>query len=287
MYTLTADAGSNGVKDLLLSLSLKTQPTAARGSGVFVLAPEISSRPLFLTVGHVVRDGAMNLPRPDGFVGGPVYVDHPPFLVYLGKQSLDENGKPDGNPSALFSENLKVSADLNLLLLGRTKETDFDEGSVSPRTDFAVLAPDITSPAAAPDAIAEIGDFRPNETALVLGFPGRSQQIRDMYLAQGPILSDKQAAAAVKANFFASGPNSYDPASELLVKTHCAPGMSGGPAFNSRGEVIGLIESAPENRQPYVRVVRADYILKKLREGLALLSEAEREKLAKQLGIRK
>lgn len=106
-----------------------------------------------------------------------------------------------------------------------------------------------------------------NDKVVLAGFAGGAKSIT---IFNGIVLSEKEAEAVISQNVAQSNviPD-YNPDVEFLVKGHSEKGMSGGPVFNLSGQLLGVIVRVGQlnETENYVRVVKLDYVLKKLQQA--------------------
>lgn len=122
------------------------------------------------------------------------------------------------------------------------------------------------------------------ENAIVIGYPQNVKSYPNGAVALGKILSDAEAEAKI-TQLHAAGDSEgdipYNSSVEFFVEAHALPGMSGGGAFNSEGQLLGIIVRASDtkNAPRIIRAVRISYIKSKMMEFYNSLSQTDKDKL--------
>jgi hypothetical protein len=99
------------------------------------------------------------------------------------------------------------------------------------------------------------------------------------------VLSDTEAEAAIDelhAVGDTEGNIPYNPSVEFFVEATAIAGMSGGGAFNSEGQLLGIIVRASdtENAVRIIRFIRITYIKSKVNDFYSGLSQTDKDKLS-------
>lgn len=122
------------------------------------------------------------------------------------------------------------------------------------------------------------------EKLIVVGYPQDKIKYPNGAVANGKILTDAEAADAIRQLKAAGDPEGdvpYNPNAEFWVDAKAIAGMSGGGAFNAAAQLVGVMVRASdkENAPKIIRVVKLSYIRDKLVEFYHGLPEAEKNKV--------
>lgn len=124
----------------------------------------------------------------------------------------------------------------------------------------------------------------PGEKALLVGYPQDLVKYPNGAALYAKILTDqeaKQKIVELKAAGDSEGDIPYDADAEFFIEGKALAGMSGGGAFNNQGQCLGIMVRASDKTgaPSIVRVVKTDYIRKKLVNFYQTLPHAEKDKL--------
>ncbi|SKD09472.1 hypothetical protein SAMN05660461_5361 [Chitinophaga ginsengisegetis] len=122
------------------------------------------------------------------------------------------------------------------------------------------------------------------EKAIAVGYPQDNGNYPNGAVAYGKILSDTEAADIIqklKAAGDAEGEVPYNPAVEFFVEAQGIAGMSGGGAFNSEGQLLGIMVRASDKEKApkIIRVVKVVYIKSRMVEFYNGLPETSKSKV--------
>ncbi|MCF6297330.1 MAG: serine protease [Flavobacteriaceae bacterium] len=122
------------------------------------------------------------------------------------------------------------------------------------------------------------------ENAILVGYPQDEENYPNGVVVTGKILSDLEAETIIdelKAAGDSEGDIPYNSLVEFFIEAQGLAGMSGGGAFNSDGELLGIMVRASdtENAPRVIRVVKITHIKSKLNEFYNDLSQADKEKI--------
>ncbi len=122
------------------------------------------------------------------------------------------------------------------------------------------------------------------EKALMVGYPQDRVNYPNGAVAYGKILSNREAESILtqlKTSGDAEGDIAYNPNVEFLVEARGIPGMSGSGAFNSEGQLLGIMVrgSNTENAPKIIRIVKIQYIKSKITEFYNSLPQPDKDKL--------
>ena len=225
---------------------------------------------------------------------------------------------PDGSEARDFVYTDERAAPVTQLNL----KSDLDSG-LSPRVDKkfsarALFIPahadtDLTFPRASHDfavgiadglkesaSIVKIGSPQAQAKVIYAGYPQVGNPNLNLVAGEGEILSDAEATRLVAADLEGVPKKLqnrvYRPEDEFVIRGVAIPGMSGGPVFGLKGELIGVLDSTivppgisfqeeagvkkvvsteALRNQSYARVIRADRIFSRLATAIEKLSEKE------------
>lgn len=122
------------------------------------------------------------------------------------------------------------------------------------------------------------------DNTILVGYPQDVENYPNGAVATGKILSSLEAAIIIdelKAAGDSEGDIPYNPLVEFLIKAQGLAGMSGGGAFNSDGQLLGIMVRASntENAPKIIRIVRITHIKSKLNEFYNGLSQMDKGKI--------
>jgi hypothetical protein len=122
------------------------------------------------------------------------------------------------------------------------------------------------------------------EIAMLVGYPQDVKNYPNGAVATGKILSDEKAKAIIdelKAAGDSEGDIPYNSSVEFFVQAQGLAGMSGGGAFNSSGQLLGIMVRASDKEKApkIIRIVRITHIKSKLSDFYNGLSQTEKNKL--------
>ncbi|MFX1706686.1 trypsin-like peptidase domain-containing protein [Chitinophaga sp. CC14] len=122
------------------------------------------------------------------------------------------------------------------------------------------------------------------EKAIAVGYPQDNGNYPNGAVAYGKILSDTEAADIIqklKAAGDAEGEVPYNPDVEFFVEAQGIAGMSGGGAFNSEGQLLGIMVRASDKEKApkIIRVVKVVYIKSRMVEFYNGLPETSKSKV--------
>jgi hypothetical protein len=120
------------------------------------------------------------------------------------------------------------------------------------------------------------------ENSILVGYPQDVENYPNGAVASGKILSDNEAEAIIDKLRAAGDPEGdipYNSLVEFFVEAQGLVGMSGGGAFNSDGQLLGVMVRASdtENAPKVIRVVKITYIKSKLTAFYNGLSQGDKE----------
>jgi hypothetical protein len=114
---------------------------------------------------------------------------------------------------------------------------------------------------------------------LAIGFPREAGG--DMVFSAARVLGDDEAVAWLARADPEEAAIPYKPEVEMILAVRSVAGMSGGGVFDRQGRYLGVMVRASTRGPDYVtRVVRARHIARRLREALATVEAAERDRIA-------
>lgn len=121
------------------------------------------------------------------------------------------------------------------------------------------------------------------EKAILVGYPRDASSYPNGAVVYGTILTDAEAQAAVNALKQAGdseGNIPYEPEVEFFVAGSAIQGMSGGGAFNSSGQCLGIMVRASDTQgAPRItRVIKTTYIRQKLVNYYNTLPQSDQDK---------
>ena len=121
----------------------------------------------------------------------------------------------------------------------------------------------------------------PGEIVIGMGFPADTKNFPKGAVAIGKVLSIAEAEVCLgqlKEAGDSEGEIPYRPEAEFFLDSQGLPGMSGGGVFNFQGQLLGImVRASNQNKAPkIIRVVKVEYILKKLQQFLSTLGEEEK-----------
>ncbi len=121
------------------------------------------------------------------------------------------------------------------------------------------------------DATATI---RPGDPYLAIGTWGSD----DLYYSVGRAATTAEARTILETS---DEPVPFDDGVEVLLQAESMPGMSGGGIFDGRGRYAGVLVRGGEtaDREPYIRGIKATFIVKALEAAKADLSATQRAAL--------
>ncbi|MEI3800328.1 MULTISPECIES: hypothetical protein [unclassified Chitinophaga] len=122
------------------------------------------------------------------------------------------------------------------------------------------------------------------EKAIAVGYPQDNSNYPNGAVAYGKILSDTEAADIIqklKAAGDTEGDVPYNPDVEFFVEAQGIAGMSGGGAFNSEGQLLGIMVRASDKEKApkIIRVVKVVYIKSRMVEFYNGLPETSKSKV--------
>jgi hypothetical protein len=122
------------------------------------------------------------------------------------------------------------------------------------------------------------------ENAMLVGYPQDKENYPNGAVAIGKILSDLEAETIInelKVAGDSEGDIPYNSLVEFFAEATGLAGMSGGGAFNSDGQLLGIMVrgSDAENAPRVIRVVKITHIKSKLTEFYNGLSQTNKEKI--------
>lgn len=120
------------------------------------------------------------------------------------------------------------------------------------------------------------------ENSMLVGYPQDEENYPNGAVASGKILSDNEAEAIIdklQAAGDSEGDIPYNSLVEFFVEAQGLAGMSGGGAFNSDGQLLGIMVRASdtENAPKVIRVVKITHIKSKLTEFYNGLSQSDKK----------
>ena len=123
------------------------------------------------------------------------------------------------------------------------------------------------------------------ENVMLVGYPQDEENFPNGAVVTGKALSDTEAEAAIdelQAAGDAEGNIPYNASVEFFIEATAIAGMSGGGAFNSDGQLLGIMVRASdtENAVRIIRVVRITYIKSKMNDFYNGLSQTDKDKLS-------
>tara|TARA_B100000809_G_scaffold99764_1_gene98308 strand:- start:126 stop:1154 length:1029 start_codon:yes stop_codon:yes gene_type:complete len=122
------------------------------------------------------------------------------------------------------------------------------------------------------------------ENTMLVGYPQDKENYPNGAVAIGKILSDLEAETIInelKVVGDSEGDIPYNSLVEFFAEATGLAGMSGGGAFNSDGQLLGIMVRASdvENAPKVIRVVKIAHIRSKLTEFYNGLSQTDKEKI--------
>ncbi len=118
-----------------------------------------------------------------------------------------------------------------------------------------------------------ISDASANSLVLLLGYPNETGTLTG---AVGRVLSDAEAVGAIATLADlgdAEGNIEYDSTVEIIIEGSAVAGMSGGPAVDREGRLVGVMVRATDDHDgvQYVRAVRMSHVAAELASALDAL----------------
>ena len=123
-----------------------------------------------------------------------------------------------------------------------------------------------------------------SEIAILVGYPQDETNYPNGAVTTGKILSDEEAKVVIKKLKEAGdseGTIAYNSTAEFFIDARGLAGMSGGGAFNSNGQLLGIMVRASdtENAPKIIRAVKISHIKSKLTQFYNGLSQDEKDML--------
>jgi serine protease Do len=135
-------------------------------------------------------------------------------------------------------------------IVSAMREKDSPLASLKGRTesetaaDLAVMTAEFLPDTGIPHSVAvRASGWHPSigETVLAIGFPELECQLLDEHLLKALLTEGMYGAYGLITDIHYSGRDKLNPTPVFEVECNWPPGMSGGPVFNSSGEVVGLV----------------------------------------------
>lgn len=210
------------------------------------------------------------LPLPDGAIelGNTWIADFPLYHYNISADAINTTILPVEDFYLGIVDNQRVEDDLV------AQTPDF----VQTHTSLQMFDPGNRTTAAKTWNTA-VGD----ERVILVGYPQDASNFPNGAVLYSKVLTDAEAEAMITELKHVGDPEGdipYQADVEFFVSGQALPGMSGGGAFNSQGQYLGVMVRASdvEGAPRIVRVVRIDYILHRLATFYNSLSQADKDR---------